>query len=59
MKVKISFTVDVDYEQWSEQRIAAGKEVSRSALKDNLQGLTEESFDHLMNDWVRFTWVDA
>ena len=58
MKVKISFTVDIDYAEWAAKRKAAGKPVSRAALKDNLQGLTEESFDQLMEDYVPFEWVD-
>jgi hypothetical protein len=57
MKVKVSFTVDVDYAEWSQQAIAAGNEVSPSQCRDNLNALAEESFAYTMENYVKIEFV--
>jgi hypothetical protein len=57
VKVKVSFTVDIDYEQWSENYKKAGKKPSPAAARGNIVALAEEGFEHAMVDYVDFEYV--
>jgi hypothetical protein len=57
MKVRICFTVDVDYAEWSQQAIAAGNEVSPAQCRNNLQALAEEQFASVMDNYVSIQWI--
>jgi len=61
MKVKVSFTVDVDYEAWKAIREQAGQsrqdKASKADCRDNVISLAEEAFENTMDDYVPFTWI--
>lgn len=61
MKVRISFTVDVDYTHWVAQmeQLRPGQDTSRARCRDNLQALAEEAFAHTMSEYTPFEFVEA
>lgn len=58
MRVRITFTVDANYEDYVAVMKQSGQVPFVAKFRDNLQGLAEESFTHAMEDYVGFQFVD-
>ena len=62
MRVKISFTVEADYDQWAEDMAnlpgIKTTPLTKAYFRDNLKALAEESFVYAMEDYCKIEFMD-